>query len=752
MTNKKTHSHLFILGLILLFTATLSSATAADTIYVNNATGNDSWDGTDATYQGGIVGPKATIQNGTDTVDNGGTVNVADGTYNEHVVVNKNMNLLGQSQIGTIINGTNNGIPLTINNGFNLILTYFTIQNGNANIGGGILNNGNLTINNCTIQQNIASSDNARGGGIFNGGNLTIDQSLIQQNTVNGLGTYGFGNGGGICNFGTLEVTNTIIQQNTVSGYGSQGGGISNLYANCNLENVTIQHNTVTGSYCYAGGVATISGTLNINNSTIQDNTVLGSQLSEGGALVADGILNISHSILQRNTVIGPYARGGAIYGYIATIDIDHCTILENTATGTINGDGGAIFTFTTPLTINHSIINNNTANSNGGAICISQSYPLTVNDTTFYGNSASGGGAIYNRGISNINQCNFLNNTAIAGGAMVNDHGTLNANFNRIYGNTATSVGNAVHVDGGTTDLEDNWWGLNQPVFFGLLSGVSAPTQWLYMTINATPNPINNGATSLITVSFNNYFDGTTITPFSPGNHLPDETPVLFQTDKGSIGSKSIDKITLMGLATATLTANETAGVARVNGTTDAQTVSTDVTINPKSSLYLTVTPSKTNPVTGETVTYTLKVGNNGPDAAENVVMTYTLPEGMEFVGASDDIGNQWTYDPATRIITWTLGTVPVGDPTLLLNLRFLRGGEFLINPLLSTTTYDPTLNEETQSLTVNAQQAPVVDPTTVGAEQVNTVAMQSTGTPLAGVILVILMVMGGLVSARLK
>ena len=210
------------------------------------------------------------------------------------------------------------------------------------------------------------------------------------------------------------------------------------------------------------------------------------------------------------------------------------------------------------------------------------------------------------------------------------------------------------------------------------------------------------------------------------------------------------------MGLATATLTADETAGMAEINGTTDVQTVSTYLTINTKSSLYLNVTPSTSNPVTGETVTYTLKVGNNGPDPAENVVMTYTLPEGMEFVGASDDVGNTWSYDPNTRILTWTLGTVPVGDPTLLLNLRFLRGGNFLINPLLSTTTYDPTLNQETQSLTVNAQALPVVNPTTpttiVEAKQVNTISMQSTGAPLVGVIMAILMVMGGLVYNRKK
>ena len=100
-------------------------------------------------------------------------------------------------------------------------------------------------------------------------------------------------------------------------------------------------------------------------------------------------------------------------------------------------------------------------------------------------------------------------------------------------------------------------------------------------MTINATPSTIGNRETSLVTVSFNNRSDGTTVTPFNPAvGHIPDLTPVLFETDLGNLGSKTINRLTLDGIATATLTADETPGIAKVNGTTDTQEVSTDVTI----------------------------------------------------------------------------------------------------------------------------------------------------------------------------
>ena len=59
------------------------------------------------------------------------------------------------------------------------------------------------------------------------------------------------------------------------------------------------------------------------------------------------------------------------------------------------------------------------------------------------------------------------------------------------------------------------------------------------------------------------------------------------------------------------------------------------------------------------------------------------------------------------TRTITWNIGDVPVGDPYMWLSLKILRAGSYLINPQLSTSTYDPTLNTNTQSLTIHAAAA---------------------------------------------
>ncbi len=59
-----------------------------------------------------------------------------------------------------------------------------------------------------------------------------------------------------------------------------------------------------------------------------------------------------------------------------------------------------------------------------------------------------------------------------------------------------------------------------------------------------------------------------------------------------------------------------------------------------------------------GTSVTYTTTYTNLGPAASSNAVLKDVLPAGPTFVSAS----NGGTYDPATRTVTWSLGTVNVG------------------------------------------------------------------------------------------
>lgn len=463
MEKKSTYTNyriIFLLTLLLLAAATISSSSAANTIYVNNATGNDSYDGTSATVINPTVGPKATIQNGTNTVDDWGTVYVADGTYKEHIIISKNMSLIGQSMTGTIIDGTNNGRPLTITSGITLNITSISIINGKV------------------------TDYAAEGGGIHNSGKLNMTNCNVENNTANG---YSFDHvnawGGGICNVGTLTMNNCNVKNNTATATCSQ---FSAEDAN-----------------------------------------------AEGGGICNRGTLNMTNCNVEKNTVFSGWRQYIAIGGGISNVGTAHiigCTIL------------------------------NNVANSTGLYVTI------------------TGGG------ISNHNG------------------GSLTANLNRIFNNTPNAIAN--WWGGVTNSIEDNWWGSNEPVFGSLLVGVAPPTNWLYMTINATPSTINNAETSLITASFNNRFNGTTVTPYIPGvgEYIPDGTPVILATTLGSIPGTILH--TVGGIVTATFTASQTPGTTHISGLIDdyqtpypanLTTPFTTITINPVANLNITNTANAT-------------------------------------------------------------------------------------------------------------------------------------------------------------
>jgi uncharacterized repeat protein (TIGR01451 family) len=111
-----------------------------------------------------------------------------------------------------------------------------------------------------------------------------------------------------------------------------------------------------------------------------------------------------------------------------------------------------------------------------------------------------------------------------------------------------------------------------------------------------------------------------------------------------------------------------ETAGATVVSNTAQVATASIDTnpdnnsatasaTVNapPDDIADLQVTKSDSpDPVlVGETVTYTVTVLNNGPDAAANVVLTDTLPAGVTFISATDGAV------PVNGVLTYNVGAL---------------------------------------------------------------------------------------------
>jgi hypothetical protein len=189
----------------------------------------------------------STIQAAVDDASTGpgDTIQVLDAIHTESgIVVNKSVTIVGASAWGTIVQAGLERSPagdrvFRIESGATVAIRDMTIRHGRASgspaQGGGILNDGTLTLERVAVTDNLAIGPNgnpgepAAGGGIYNNGSLIVVRSVVSNNNAEaGDGSSsgadgGDGHGGGIANGtgGTLTVINSTISGNrAVGGYG----------------------------------------------------------------------------------------------------------------------------------------------------------------------------------------------------------------------------------------------------------------------------------------------------------------------------------------------------------------------------------------------------------------------------------------------------------------------------------------------------------------------------------------------------
>lgn len=137
-----------------------------------------------------------------------------------------------------------------------------TVSDGNASgsTGGGIYNEGTLSVTGSTISGNSANA----AGGIDSLGTLSVTGSTVSGNSASN-------GGGGLFNYhGVLSVTDSTISGNSAS----FGGGIHSntdlTSSTTTIENSTISGNTATNR---GGGFRNFTGLATIRNTTITNNT-----------------------------------------------------------------------------------------------------------------------------------------------------------------------------------------------------------------------------------------------------------------------------------------------------------------------------------------------------------------------------------------------------------------------------------------------------------------------------------------------
>lgn len=303
-------------------------------------------------------GLKDSLKNATDssvTVKLGGDIS-ADARIQIGNNTPKSVTILGENKkytSTTLAFDVQKNTALTLNN-----IKLDTIQHASS-WGGAMYNEGTLTLDNVTFNNNKAKTGNAVGGGAMalvsagtNPVNTTIKNSTFTNNSTetsnsaknNGGAIYVYGTSSANAGENTLNISDSLFKSNSTN---KTGGaiGVNNLGPSdfkIEIKHTTFTENKSTG---YGGAIDVTTGdtggtgnvTLNLDKATFDGNE----SESDGGAIAYEKgniTSNISNSTFTNNTA----NNGGAIYNGIKDLKISNTTFDGNKTND--GGKGGAIY------------------------------------------------------------------------------------------------------------------------------------------------------------------------------------------------------------------------------------------------------------------------------------------------------------------------------------------------------------------------------------------------------------------------
>lgn len=242
-----------------------------------------------------------------------------------------------------------------------------------------------------------------------------------------------------------VSLNNLILQGGDVSATTPAFGGV--IYAAQNL-NLTVKNCTVTnGKGTYGGGLMINNATgmtVLVDGCTFSNNTA---STSNGGGAAFKGVAIVRNSVFENNKS----GAGGAAFIVYNQATVSHCIFKGNEAAGTY---GGAVSNNNTVAGNstnfdNCSFISNKStgANSTGGFVNVNnKNHVATMTNCTFYNNSGTVAGAIWNRvGYLTMVNCTLAGNitTTAAGGALSYLHTTAVSGSSHVKFSQMTLVNN---------------------------------------------------------------------------------------------------------------------------------------------------------------------------------------------------------------------------------------------------------------------------------------------------------------------
>ncbi len=259
-----------------------------------------------------------------DSTKSGDIIQVRDSTHTEAgILVDKDVIIQGQGSEQTVVQAHASAEDaedrvFRIAPNASVAIEGMTIRHGHPGdcpkSGGGILNEGTLTLEGCVVTENIASA----GGGLMNNGTLTLIDCAVSDNIADGHGgenSMGKGSGGGIKNMvGALTIINSTISGNR-SAYNAGGIKVS-CSGTLDMVNSTLSNNRAGKN----GGGLEVRGVVTLTHTTVAHNDaqrVGGGIYLKGTSDHVRGILSFSNSVFADNT------PGDCVLGDNATIGLN---------------------------------------------------------------------------------------------------------------------------------------------------------------------------------------------------------------------------------------------------------------------------------------------------------------------------------------------------------------------------------------------------------------------------------------------
>ena len=335
-----------------------------------------------------------TIQDAIDAAATGDVVCVEAGTYTELIdFAGKDLQVVGvDGAAATVIDAAGAGgvVTFTSGEGPGAVLQGFTLANGFAPRGGGIL----ILSASPTLTQLVVDTCQANNGG----GGIYVEDSSGELTDVE-IHACTANQGGGM----TVVGSDTMILEglrlydnNSLLG----GGGLHLADSQALLEDVVVEG---CSDSTYAAGILVDGGHPSLINVIIADNDAW---FGAGIALDA-GDLELRNALVLGNG--GLY--GGGIYQQLgAQATYDNVRFVGNTA----SFGAGLYLENNTVATITHCTFAGNEAMTQGGGIDMLPTASLTLLDTLFaYNSSSYGGGALSSGGaIADVRYCDVWANT----------------------------------------------------------------------------------------------------------------------------------------------------------------------------------------------------------------------------------------------------------------------------------------------------------------------------------------------------